>query len=75
LASFVRENNKELLRRKSSLASLIVVFQKRSEKRGVTSFALGFCHGATAATDTGSNGDLIKGETRRAAGLHANAAM
>jgi anaerobic selenocysteine-containing dehydrogenase len=42
---------------------------------GVTSFALGFGHWATGAADTVIDGQLIKGEARRAAGIHANAAM
>ncbi len=42
---------------------------------GVTSFALGFGHWATGAVDITVDGKLIKGEARRAAGIHANAAM
>jgi anaerobic selenocysteine-containing dehydrogenase len=42
---------------------------------GVTSFALGFGHWATGAADVTVDGHLIKGEPRRAAGVHANAAM
>jgi anaerobic selenocysteine-containing dehydrogenase len=42
---------------------------------GVTSFALGFGHWATGATDVTVDGYLIKGEPRRAVGVHANAAM
>jgi anaerobic selenocysteine-containing dehydrogenase len=42
---------------------------------GVTSFALGFGHWATGASDITVDGHLIKGETRRAAGVHANASM
>jgi tetrathionate reductase subunit A len=42
---------------------------------GVTSFALGFGHWATGAGDTTIDGHLVKGETGRAAGIHANAAM
>lgn len=42
---------------------------------GVTSFALGFGHWATGAADTTIDGHVIKGEARRAVGIHANAAM
>lgn len=42
---------------------------------GVISFALGFGHWATGALDVTINGSVIKGEPRRAAGIHANAAM
>lgn len=42
---------------------------------GVISFALGFGHWATGATDIVIDGDRIKGDPRRAAGVHANAAM
>ena len=42
---------------------------------GVVSFALGFGHWATGASDITINGQLIKGEPRRAAGIHANAVM
>ncbi|AFM27969.1 molybdopterin-dependent oxidoreductase [Desulfomonile tiedjei] len=42
---------------------------------GVMSFALGFGHWATGAADVTVDGHLIKGEPRRVAGVHANAAM
>jgi anaerobic selenocysteine-containing dehydrogenase len=42
---------------------------------GVISFALGFGHWATGAQDVTIDGTLIKGEKRRGAGVHANAAM
>lgn len=42
---------------------------------GVTSFALGFGHWATGAVDIEIDGVTIKGEPRRAKGIHANAAM
>lgn len=42
---------------------------------GVVSFALGFGHWATGANDVEIDGTVIKGETRRRAGIHANAAM
>jgi anaerobic selenocysteine-containing dehydrogenase len=42
---------------------------------GVISFVLGFGHWATGAADVIVDGITIKGEARRAAGIHANAAM
>lgn len=42
---------------------------------GVVSFALGFGHWATGAEDITIDGVTIKGEPRRAKGIHANAAM
>lgn len=42
---------------------------------GVVSFALGFGHWATGAEDILIDGEVISGDERRAAGLHANAAM
>ena len=42
---------------------------------GVISFALGFGHWATGASDLTIDGDRIRGEPRRARGIHANAAM
>jgi len=42
---------------------------------GVISFALGFGHWATGAADVTLDGAIIKRDLRRAAGLHANAAM
>jgi anaerobic selenocysteine-containing dehydrogenase len=42
---------------------------------GVVSFALGFGHWATGAEDVTIDGHVIKGEARRAKGIHANAAM
>jgi len=42
---------------------------------GVVSFALGFGNWATGATDVVIDGHTIRGEPRRAAGVHANAAM
>jgi anaerobic selenocysteine-containing dehydrogenase len=42
---------------------------------GVVSFALGFGHWATGASDMIIDGETIKGDPRRAAGIHANAAM
>ena len=51
-----------------------VVFTQ-TMRPGVTSFALGFGHWATGASDVTIDGNVIKGEPRRAAGIHANAAM
>lgn len=42
---------------------------------GVISFALGFGHWATGASDVVIDGQRIQGEQRRGLGLHANAAM
>jgi tetrathionate reductase subunit A len=42
---------------------------------GVISFALGFGHWATGAVDIEIDGQVIEGEPRRRAGIHANAAM
>jgi tetrathionate reductase subunit A len=42
---------------------------------GVISFALGFGHWATGAADVTIDGIRIRGEPRRATGIHANAAM
>jgi anaerobic selenocysteine-containing dehydrogenase len=42
---------------------------------GVVSFALGFGHWATGASDVEIDGHVIRGEKRRQAGIHANAAM
>ena len=42
---------------------------------GVVSFALGFGHWATGAEDITIDGEVVKGDPRRAAGVHANAAM
>ena len=42
---------------------------------GVISFSLGYGHWATGAVDMNIDGHVIKGEPRRAQGIHANAAM
>ena len=42
---------------------------------GVASFALGFGHWSTGASDLTIDGHVIKGEERRGRGVHANAAM
>lgn len=42
---------------------------------GVISFVLGFGHWATGGADLTIDGSVIKGDPRRAAGIHANAAM
>lgn len=44
-------------------------------KPGVISFALGFGHWATGSADITVDGAVVKGDARRAAGVHANAAM
>jgi anaerobic selenocysteine-containing dehydrogenase len=42
---------------------------------GVTTFALGFGHWATGSMDMVVDGQTVKGDSRRATGVHANAAM
>lgn len=42
---------------------------------GVVSFELGFGHWATGAQDVLIDGQVVKGDPRRAKGVHANAAM
>jgi anaerobic selenocysteine-containing dehydrogenase len=42
---------------------------------GVITFTLGHGHWATGASDITVDGKLIKGDPRRATGVHANAAM
>ena len=42
---------------------------------GVVTFFLGFGHWATGAADVAIDGKVIKGDPRRASGIHANAAM
>ncbi|OGN85789.1 MAG: molybdopterin oxidoreductase [Chloroflexi bacterium GWC2_73_18] len=42
---------------------------------GVVSFVLGFGHWATGAEDIVVDGEVVKGDPRRATGIHANAAM
>lgn len=42
---------------------------------GVTSFVLGFGHWATGASDILIDGTMIRGDARRSAGIHSNAAM
>ncbi len=51
------------------------VILTQTMRPGVVSFALGFGHWATGAADITIDGHLIKGEKRRQAGVHANAAM
>ncbi|MEX2214176.1 MAG: molybdopterin-dependent oxidoreductase [Phycisphaeraceae bacterium] len=51
-----------------------VVFTQ-TMRPGVISFTLGFGHWATGAADITIDGHVIKGEERRTAGVHANAAM
>jgi anaerobic selenocysteine-containing dehydrogenase len=42
---------------------------------GVITFTLGHGHWATGASDVTIDGKTVKGDPRRAAGIHANAAM
>jgi anaerobic selenocysteine-containing dehydrogenase len=58
---------------KKAMVGKVVTTQ--TMRPGVVSFALGFGHWATGASDVTIDGYLIKGEERRQAGLHANAAM
>jgi anaerobic selenocysteine-containing dehydrogenase len=58
---------------KKAMVGKVVTTQ--TMRPGVVSFALGFGHWATGASDVTIDGHLIKGEKRRQAGLHANAAM
>ncbi len=51
-----------------------VVFTQ-TMRPGVVSFMLGYGHWATGAADVTIDGVTIKGEPRRQAGVHANAAM
>jgi tetrathionate reductase subunit A len=44
-------------------------------KPGVVTFNLGFGHWATGSSDVTIDGKVIKGDPRRAAGVHLNAAM
>lgn len=51
------------------------LFVSETIRPGVISFALGFGHWATGSTDIIVDGETIKGDPRRAEGIHANAAM
>jgi anaerobic selenocysteine-containing dehydrogenase len=51
------------------------IIATQTMRPGVVSFVLGFGHWATGATDVVIDGKVIKGDPRRAAGVHANAAM
>ena len=51
------------------------VVLSRTLRPGVVSFALGFGHWATGASDIHIDSYVVKGEERRGRGLHANAAM
>jgi anaerobic selenocysteine-containing dehydrogenase len=44
-------------------------------KPGIITFVLGFGHWATGGSDIIINGEVIKGDARRAAGFHANSVM
>lgn len=51
------------------------VIPTETMRPGVVSFVLGFGHWATGSEDFIIDGETIKGDPRRAKGLHANAAM
>jgi tetrathionate reductase subunit A len=51
------------------------VIATQTIRPGVVSFALGFGHWATGASDITIDGIVVRGEQRRRAGIHANAAM
>ncbi len=51
------------------------VMLTQTMRPGVVSFALGFGHWATGASDVEIDGHVIRAEKRRQAGVHANAAM
>ncbi|WP_304131658.1 molybdopterin dinucleotide binding domain-containing protein, partial [Ignavibacterium album] len=51
------------------------VITTETMRPGVVSFVLGFGHWATGSEDFEIDGETIKGDPRRAKGLHANAAM
>ena len=51
------------------------LFVSETIRPGVISFALGFGHWATGSSDIIVDGEVIKGDPRRAEGIHANAAM
>jgi len=51
------------------------VFVTETIMPGVITFVLGYGHWATGASDIVIDGKVIKGDPRRAAGVHANAAM
>lgn len=59
-------------RRKGMVGKAVVT---QNVRPGVVSFALGFGHWATGANDITIDGYVVKGEDRRDAGIHANAAM
>lgn len=58
--------------RKAMIGKVILT---QTMRPGVVSFALGFGHWATGASDVSIDGTIIKGDPRRATGIHANAAM
>jgi len=51
------------------------LFVTQTVRPGVVSFALGFGHWAGGALDVVIDGRTVRGEARRARGIHANAAM
>jgi tetrathionate reductase subunit A len=58
---------------KRDIVGKVIVTQ--AIRPGVVSFALGFGHWATGASDFSIDNEVIKGDPRRASGVHANAAM
>jgi tetrathionate reductase subunit A len=58
--------------RKPMIGKVVVT---QTIRPGVISFALGFGHWATGASDVIIDGHVIRAEKRRQAGVHANAAM
>jgi anaerobic selenocysteine-containing dehydrogenase len=52
-----------------------VVAVTETIRPGVVSFALGWGHWATGASDVVIDGEVVPGDARRAMGVHANAAM
>ncbi len=58
--------------RKPIIGKLVVT---QTIRPGVISFALGFGHWATGASDVEIDGIVIRGEKRRTLGVHANAVM
>lgn len=59
--------------RKKAIVGKAIVTQ--TIRPGVVSFALGFGHWATGASDLEVDGHVVEGDPRRARGIHANAAM
>ncbi len=62
---------------KNGKTKFIIGRIKKTEaiRPGIISFYLGFGHWATGADDVEINGEIVKGDPRRAKGFHANAVM